>query len=68
MSEYERLNTMSEEELREFAVFAYVSYPTLLVTHEKRQEFFAQYPEKNPNRNSQDAHQMELDLGSKENN
>lgn len=62
MSEQERLNNMSLEELREFARFAYTAYPTLLETHEIRQAFFAQYPEKNPYRNSQDPHQIELPL------
>ena len=62
MSEYERLNTMTESELREFALFAYTAYPTLLVTHEKRKEFHSQYPEKDPNRGSSSSNQMELNL------
>ena len=65
MGEYSKLNSMTEAELREFAIFAYTAYPTLLVTHEKRQAFFKQYPEKNPNHDPQDPHQGELDLQSR---
>jgi len=67
MSNPERINTMSEDELRELARFAYTAYPTLLETHEIRQAFFAQYPEKNPNRDSQAPSQGELDLQSRSN-
>ncbi len=62
MSEYERLNTMTESELREFAHFAYTAYPTLLVTHEKRKAFHAQYPDKDPHRTGSSPNQMELTL------
>jgi len=67
MSEHERLNNMSLEELREFVRFAYTAYPTLLETHEIRQAFFRQYPEKNPNHDSQAPSQGELDLQSRSN-
>ena len=62
MSEQERLNTMSREELLEFARFAYTAYPTLLETHEKRTQFFKEYPEKNPYRPVKDEDQLELPL------
>ena len=62
MGDYEKINTMGPEQLREFALFAYTAYPTLLETHEKRQAFFREHPEKNPHRNSQNPHQMELSL------
>ena len=60
MSDYGILNTMDEDELREFALFAYTSYPTLLTTHLIRKAFHAQYPEKDPNQNTLTAHQLEL--------
>ena len=62
MSDYERLNRMTEEELRKFAHFAYTAYPSLLETHEIRQAFFAEYPEKNPYRSHETSNQMELPL------
>jgi len=65
MGDYSKLNSMTEAELREFAIFAYTAYPTLLVTHEKRQAFFKEYPEKNPNHNSQTPSQGELGLQSR---
>jgi len=60
MSDQEILNSMSYEELLEFARFAYTAYPTLLETHELRTQFFRQYPEKNPYRPTQDENQLEL--------
>ena len=60
MSEMKRLNTMTEDELREFAKFAYTSYPTLLVTHEKRKAFHKKYPDKDPNRFAKGENQMDL--------
>ena len=65
MGDYSKLNSMTEAELREFAIFAYVSYPTLLETHERRQAFFKEYPEKNPSYDSQGPHQGKLDLQSR---
>ena len=62
MSEQERLNSMSREELLEFARFAYVAHPTLLETHELRLAFFKDYPDKDPNRDPTDPHQLELPL------
>jgi len=62
VSEYETLNRMSEDELREFAQFAYTAYPTLLVTYEKRKAFHSQYPDKDPNRSGSTPNQMELNL------
>jgi hypothetical protein len=62
----ERLNSMSRDELLEFARFAYTAYPTLLVTHEKRLAFFEQYPDKDPNTYPADDRQMSLDLGQEE--
>ena len=62
MSEYSRLNSMSKEELLEFAKFAYTAYPTLLVTHEKRTQFFKDYPDKNPYRDASCPDQLELPL------
>ena len=67
MGDYSKLNNMTEAELREFAIFAYTASPTLLVTHEKRQAFFKEYPEKNPNRDSEVPYQGELDLQSRSN-
>jgi hypothetical protein len=60
MSDYSRLNSMSREELLEFARFAYTAYPTLLETHEKRTAFFREYPDKNPYWIPADPDQMEL--------
>jgi hypothetical protein len=60
MGDYEKLNSMGQEELRAFALFAYTAYPTLLETHEKRQAFFRDYPDKSPYRNTTDPNQMEL--------
>ena len=60
MSDYSRLNSMSREELLEFARFAYTACPTLLETYEKRTAFFREYPDKNPYRTPADPHQMEL--------
>ena len=60
MGDYEKLNSMGEDELRSFAMFAYTSYPTLMETHEKRQAFFRDHPDKSPYRNTTDPHQMEL--------
>ena len=62
MSDYSRLNSMSKEELLEFAKFAYTAYPTLLVTHEKRIQFFKEYPDKDPNRDPACSDQLELPL------
>ena len=62
MGDYEKLNSMGQEELRAFALFAYTAYPTLLETHEKRTQFFEEHPDKNPNRNSSCPHQLELPL------
>lgn len=63
MGDYSKLNNMTEAELREFAIFAYTASPTLLVTHEKRQAFFKEYP----NRDSEVPYQGELDLQSRSN-
>ena len=60
MSSYSRLNTMSREELLDFAHFAYTAYPTLLETHEKRIAFFKEYPDKSPYRHTTDQTQLEL--------
>ena len=60
MNEIERLNTMGVDELRAFAKFAYTAYPTLLVTHEKRQAFFRDHPNKSPYQNTTGPTQMEL--------
>jgi hypothetical protein len=60
MGDYERINSMGQEELRQFALFAYTAYPTLLETHEKRQAFAREYPDKGPHRNTTDPNQMEL--------
>ena len=60
MSEQERLNSMSREELLEFARFAYTAYPTLLETHEKRIAFFRDYPDKSPYRVPACPYQIEL--------
>lgn len=60
--DYEKLNTMSRDELLEFALFAYVSYPTLLETHEKRTQFFKEHPDKNPYRSVKNPNQLELPL------
>ena len=62
MGEIERLNSMSRDELLEFARFAYTAYPTLLVTHEKRLAFFKSHPHKDPNRSPADDRQMSLEL------
>ena len=62
VGEYSRLNSMSRDELLEFARFAYTAYPTLLETHERRIQFFKDYPDKNPHRNTSDPHQLELPL------
>ena len=69
MGEIERLNSMSRDELLEFARFAYTAYPTLLVTHEKLLACYKSYPktiedldDKNPNRPAEDDRQMSLDL------
>ena len=62
MGEIERLNSMSRDELLQFARFAYTAYPTLLVTHEKRLAFFESHPNKDPNRPASDDRQMSLDL------
>ena len=60
MGDYEKLNSMGQEELRAFALFAYTAYPTLLETHERRQAFFRDYPDKSPYRDTTDPNQMEL--------
>jgi hypothetical protein len=60
MSDYKTLNSMSREELLQFARFAYTAYPTLLETHEKRIAFFRDHPDKSPYRNAADQDQMEL--------
>ena len=60
MGEYSILNNMSHDELLKFAMFAYVSYPTLLETHEKRIAFFKEHPDKNPNRDPARPDQLEL--------
>ena len=60
MSDYSRLNSMSKEELLEFALFAYTASPTLLETHEKRLAFLRDHPDKNPHRPTRDPDQMEL--------
>ena len=60
MGDYEKLNSMGQEELRAFALFAYTAYPTLLETHEKRQAFFRDHPDKSPYSNTADPYQMEL--------
>ena len=62
IGDYSRLNSMSRDELLEFARFAYTAYPTLLETHERRIQFFKDYPDKNPHRDSAIAYQMELPL------
>ena len=62
MGEIERLNSMTRDELLQFARFAYTAYPTLLVTHEKRTAFFKSYPHKDPNRGASCDRQMSLDL------
>ena len=62
MGEIERLNSMSRDELLEFARFAYTAYPTLLVTHEKRLAFFKSHPHKDPHRGASCDRQMPLDL------
>ena len=62
MSEYSRLNSMSKEELLEFAKFAYTAYPTLLETHEKRTRFFQEYPDKSPYRSAENEDQLDLPL------
>ena len=62
MSDHARLNSMSKEELLEFARFAYIAYPTLLETHELRTQFFKDYPDKDPNRDPAGPHQLELPL------
>ena len=62
MSDYSKLNSMSREELLEFAHFAYTAYPTLLETHELRTQFFKDYPDKDPNRDPKAPHQLELPL------
>lgn len=67
MNDYEFINNMTEEELREFALFTYTAHPTLLVTHVKRQAFFAQYPEKDPRRTSKGSSQMDLALEPRSN-
>ena len=60
MGDYEKLNSMGQEELRAFALFAYTAYPTLLETHERRQAFARNHPDKSTYRNTTVAHQMEL--------
>ena len=60
MSEIERLNTMGVDELRAFAMFAYTAYPTLLRTHEIRQAFFRDHPDKSPYRDTTGPTQLEL--------
>ena len=62
MSEQERLNSMSRNELLEFSRFAYTAYPTLLETHELRTQFFKDYPDKDPNRDPAGPYQLELPL------
>ena len=62
MSDYSKLNNMSREELLDFARFAYVAYPTLLETHERRTQFFKDYPDKDPNRDTEGPYQLELPL------
>ncbi len=62
MSDYKILNSMSKQELLEFALFAYTAYPTLLVTHEKRKQIFKEYPDKNPNLDPSNEDQLELPL------
>ena len=60
MGDYEKLNRMGEDELRSFAMFAYTSYPTLMETHEKRQAFARDYPNKVPYQRITIPYQMEL--------
>jgi len=60
MGDYSRLNSMSKDELLSFAKFAYTAYPMLLETHEKRQAFFRDHPDKSPYRHTADPNQMEL--------
>lgn len=62
MSDYARLNSMSKEELLEFAKFAYTAYPTLLETHERRTQFFKEHPDKSPYRDPARPDQLELPL------
>ena len=60
MDDYSRLNTMGVDELRAFARFAYTAYPTLLETHEIRQAFFRDHPDKSPYTHTAGPTQLEL--------
>ena len=66
MGDYEKLNSMGQEELRAFLRLVCDAYPTLmkelasLETHEKRQAYFRDHPDKSPYRNTADPYQMEL--------
>ena len=66
MGDYEKLNSMGQEELRAFVRYVCDAYPTLmkelasLETHEKRQAFFRDSSDKSPYSNTTDPYQMEL--------
>ena len=60
--DYTKINSMSEDDLREFALFAYTAYPTLLETHERRIQFAKDHPNKVPHRTTASADQLELPL------
>jgi hypothetical protein len=60
IGDHTKINNMTESQLRDFALFAYTAYPTLLETHEHRIAFAQQYPDKVAHRSTEGPHQMEF--------
>jgi hypothetical protein len=59
IGDHTKINNMTESQLRDFALFAYTAYPTLLETHEII-AFAQQYPDKVAHRSTEGPHQMEF--------
>ncbi len=55
-----KINNMTESQLRDFALFAYMAHPTLLETHEHRIALAQQLSDKVAHRSTEGPHQMEF--------